>query len=372
MSKLEELAVQLEAAETVEEINEVKSAIEAEQELQAAIAEKAAILEGMKAAKPEAPKEAKTLGEFAEKNLDLSSMRAGSSKSAGTSYGFKAYTDAHTAPTVYSVSSNVVDNQVDEGIRDLFGSEAISGNALTYFQMGETEQADGGAPAPVSENSAKPQLHVEYTPVTVALQKIAGWFYETDELLSDAPFLKSAIDNRGMFELRKAVNAYLAGQLLATSGIQSVTYATVLSADSIFEAMMAVKSATGYDADAILIHPEDYADLRLAKDGASQYYGGGYFYAPYGNGQVAQQPGIWGLKTIVTTAVAKGAPVVGAFRAGATVVSKAGEGARLEVHRGDHDDAIYNRVTVVVEERIALAVRVPAAFAAITLESYSA
>ena len=55
--------------------------------------------------------------------------------------------------------------------------------------------------------------------------------------------------------------------------------------------------------------------------------------------------------------------IVGAFRQGASVVTKAGEGASIEVHRGDHDDAIHNRVTVVVEERLALAVRYPKAFA---------
>ena len=150
-----------------------------------------------------------------------------------------------------------------------------------------------------------------------------------------------------------------------------MTYATTLTADVVFEAMMAVKEETGYDADAILINPQDYMALRLAKDGATQYYGGGYFYAPYGNGEVVAQPGLWGLRTVVTTAVEAGSVLVGAFRAGATVVTKAGEGASIEVHRGDHDDAINNRVTVVVEERIALAVRVPAAFAAVTLSTYS-
>ena len=373
MSKLDELAVQLEAAETVEEINELKSAIEAEQQLQSAIAEKAAILDGMKASEPVEVKgeDAKTLGEYAEKNLDLDAMRQGRAKSAGTGYGFKAYTDVHTAPQITVASQNIVDFAEPDRIRGLFGSEAISGNALTYFQMGATEQPSGGSPASVAQGATKPQLHVASTPVTVALQKIAGWFYETDELLADAPFLRSAIDNRGLFELRNAIDAYLAAQLLGTSGIQSVTYATTLTADVVFEAMMAVKEETGYDADAILINPQDYMALRLAKDGATQYYGGGYFYAPYGNGEVVAQPGLWGLRTVVTTAVEAGSVLVGAFRAGATVVTKAGEGASIEVHRGDHDDAINNRVTVVVEERIALAVRVPAAFAAVTLSTYS-
>lgn len=373
MSKMDELTAQLEAAETVEEINEAKSAIEMEQAREAAIAEKAAILENMKAAKPVEVRqpEPKTLGEYAEKHLDLDAMRAGRSKSAGTGYGFKAATDGHAAPQIVTSTQNVVDFVLDEGIRALFGAETISGNALTYYRMGATEAVSGGAPKTVDQGATKPQFHVPYTPVTVALQKIAGWFYETDELLSDAPFLRSAVDNRGMMELRKAADDYLATTLLGTSGIGSKTYATTLDADTIFGAMMDVKSNTGYDADAILINPTDYAALRLAKDGGTtgQYYGGGYFYAPFGNGQVVQRPGIWGLNTIVTTAVAAGSPLVGAFKAGASVVSKAGEGASIEVHRGDHDDAINNRVTVVVEERLALAVRIPQAFVKISKAS---
>ena len=365
MDKLQELASQLEAAETVDEINEIKGAIEAEQARLDAVAEKSAILESMKGAKsaPKAEAPAKSLGEYAEKHLDLSAMLSGASKSAGTPYGFKAATDAHLAPQIVSYSQNVLDIRPENAIRGLFGSEQISGNAITYYQMGATEAVSGGAPKSVAQGATKPQFHVPYTPVTVPLQKIAGWFYETDELLSDAPFLRSAIDNRGMFELAKAADAYLATTLLATSGIQSATYATTLSADDIFNAMMGIKTQTGYDADAILINPTDYAALRLAKDGSSQYYGGGYFFAPYGNGNLETQPGIWGLKTVVTTAVAAGTVLVGAFKAAASVVNKAGEGASIEVHRGDHDDAINNRVTVVVEERLALAVRVPAAFA---------
>jgi hypothetical protein len=59
-----------------------------------------------------------------------------------------------------------------------------------------------------------------------------------------------------------------------------------VSADDIFAAMMTVKGASNYNADAIVINPADYQRLRLAKDGGNsgQYYGGGYFYGPYGNG----------------------------------------------------------------------------------------
>lgn len=315
----------------------------------------------------------KTLGEFAIKNLDLTAMRIGAAKSAGTDYGYKTYTDAQTSQQIIQYDQRVVDTAVrDLVIRNLFGSETISGNALKYFILGAREDNSAPAPGAVSENSAKPQFHIVESSATVTLQKIAGWFYETDELLEDNAFLKSAIDARGLYELDARIEAYLLTTLLATSGLGAATYANggTCSADDVFKAMMTVKSASGLNADAIVMNPTDYQRIRLLKDGTGgtigQYYGGGYFYGPYGNGGVAQQPGLWGVNTIVTPAITAGTVLVGNFKQGGSVITKAGSGARIEVVTGDHDDAIYNRVTVVVEERLGLAVRRPAAFVKIT------
>ena len=375
MHKMEELMNQLESAETVEEINEVKSAIEAEKAHQAAIAEKAALLDSFKAEEPKTAKaesEPKTLGEFAAKNLDLTAIRSGASKSAGTGFGFKTYTDPQTSQQIIQYDQNVVDvaSMRELAIRNLFGSEQISGNALKYFILGAKEDNSAPAPKGVNEAAVKPQFHIVESSATVTLQKIAGWFYETDELLEDNAFLKSAIDNRGLFELDAAIENYLLTTLLATSGLGAATYAHNghVSADDIFTAMMTIKGASNLNADAIVINPADYQRLRLAKDnsGAGQYYGGGYFYGPYGNGQVAQQPGLWGLNTVITSSITAGTVLVGAFKQGASVITKQGGGARIEVVTGDHDDAIYNRVTVVVEERLGLATRIPSAFVKIT------
>lgn len=375
MHKMEELMSQLESAETVEEINEVKSAIKAEKARQAAIAEKAALLDSFKAEEPKTVKaepEPKTLGEFAAKNLDLSLIRSGASKSAGTGFGFKTYTDPQTSQQIIQYDQKVVDvaSMRELAIRNLFGSEQISGNALKYFILGAKEDNSTPAPKGVSEAAVKPQFHIVESSATVTLQKIAGWFYETDELLEDNAFLKSAIDNRGLFELDAAIENYLLTTLLATSGLGAATYAHNghVSADDIFAAMMTIKGASNLNADAIVINPADYQRLRLAKDnsGAGQYYGGGYFYGPYGNGQVAQQPGLWGLNTVITSSITAGTVLVGAFKQGASVITKQGGGARIEVVTGDHDDAIYNRVTVVVEERLGLATRIPSAFVKIT------
>lgn len=355
----------------------IKSATEAVKAAQAALdaaKEGEALIKsfGKSEGKPVAKAAARTLGEFAVQNLDLTAMRLGAAKSAGTGFGFKAATDAHTSQQMLVVDQNVVDitSARDLAIRSLFGSETISGNALKYFILGAKEAVSGGAPASVAEGAAKPQFHIPVGSDTATLQKIAGWYYETDELIEDNAFLRSSIDNRGLFELDLAIETYLMTTLLATSGLGSATYAHGgnVSADDIFAAMMTVKGASNYNADAIVINPADYQRLRLAKDnsGAGQYYGGGYFYGPYGNGGTAQQPGLWGLNTVITSSIAAGTVLVGNFKQGASVITKAGDGQRVEIVTGDHDDRVANRVTVIVEERLALATRVPAAFVKIT------
>lgn len=312
----------------------------------------------------------KTLGEFAAKNLDLNALRTGAAKSAGTNFGFKAYTDPQVSQTVETYSADVADQGLrDLAVRGAFGAEQISGNALTYFILGAKEDNSAPSPKGVNEGAAKPQFHIVEGSVTASLQKIAGWFYETDELLEDNAYLASALDNRGLYELDAAVESYLLTTLLGTSGIGAKTYAHNgnVTPDVILDSIMAVKNDTRYNADTVIINPTDYAILRKLKtaSGSNEYVGGGFFYGPNGN-PVSIQPGIWGLNTIVTPNITAGTVLVGAFRQGASVVTKAGDGARIEIHRGDHDDAIYNRVTVVVEERIALAVRYPKAFVKIT------
>ena len=311
----------------------------------------------------------RTLGDFAIKHLDLTGIRSGAVQSAGTGFGFKTYTDAQTSQQILQTSQQVVDTAIrDLEVRRLFGSETISGNALKYFILGAREDNSAPAPGTVSEGGAKPQFHIVESSATVTLQKIAGWFYETDELLEDNAFLKSALDARGLYELDARAEAYLLSTLLGTSGLGTATYAHggSVSADDVFKAMMTIKSASGLNADAVIMNPADYQIVRLAKDQVYQYYGGGAFYGPYGNGNLNLQPGLWGLNTIVTSNITSGTILVGSFKQGASVITKANGGARIQVHVGDHDDAIYNRVTVVVEERLGLAVRRPGAFVKIT------
>lgn len=270
----------------------------------------------------------------------------------------KAATDPVTKPTIPVVSQNVGEINYNLGVRELFGAESISGNSLTYFVMGSTE----GTPAATAEGAEKPQIHPQYTPKTVALSKIAAHLKETDELLSDAPYLESVVRGRGVYETQKAIESYLITTLLATSGIDT-SVNTGISFDNLLKAKLAVFANTGYDADAIIINPTDLQTLLLTKDSNNQYLMGGPAYAPYGNGAYGQYLPIWGMKVVASSSVTSGIAIVGAFKQCASVVTKAGEGFRVEVANQNEDDFVKNMITVRIEERVLEAVRLPGGFA---------
>lgn len=279
-------------------------------------------------------------------------------------------TTAPLTETATDVDLNVITGPRRASLADLFGTGSISGNTVRYFIEGAFE----GAFAAVAENTEKPQFHVgEPTPQLDSLVKIAGWYAESDEIVEDYAWLVSSINNRALYELLLAEErALLSGAgggtvlgLLNRSGVQTATGTAATLADDLFKAQTAVQTASGLTADAIVLNPVDYQGLRLSRDGNGQYFGGGFFQGQYGQGGITEQPPVWGLRTVVSPAVAKGTAVVGAFKQAATVYRKGG--VTVEATNSHGEDFTHNRITVRIEERLALAVRRPSAFVKLTI-----
>lgn len=298
--------------------------------------------------------------EAVEEKTGIKAMNLESLKGARGSVStfIKANTDLEAVGEnkIYDYDRNPVNLMGTLAVRGLFGAETITGNALTYYKIGALE----GAIGTTTEGGTKARIHIPYTPVTVALDKVAAYLKESDELLSDFAFIESAIRNRGVFEFQKAVENYLIDELLDTSGVQSgggsITF------DNILAAKQDVFADTGYVPDALLINPADWSTLLQTKDSNLQYLLGGPAFGSYGNGGYNGNPRIWGLNVVESAGIPQGECCVGAFKAGAAVITKANEGFRVEVSNSDQDDFIKNIITIRIEERLALAVRVPAAF----------
>lgn len=328
--------------------------------------------------------QSKTIGEHFVKcvgdRLRAQKNTPGASVSAPEWYGFKAATDPHYttdgsgeyAPALTQVDTSVVRiNRPNAVVADLAGSGTLSGQSITYF----VEGARLGAFATVPEGGKKPQMHYDFTTVTESLTKIAGLIKLSDEMVEDLAFLVSEINNRllydlGMFEEQQLLNGDGAAPnlrgYLNRNGIQTETAADADDAlDAFFRALTKVQTQTGLSADGIVINPADYQAVRLSRDGNGQYLAGGPFTGPYGNGSVVWQPPIWGMRTVVTAAIAKGTVLVGAFQQASTVYRKGG--ITVSSTNSNVDDFEHNLITTRAEERLALAVRIPAAFVKLTM-----
>jgi HK97 family phage major capsid protein len=325
---------------------------------------------------PKGTKGARTLGENFVKSGALDEFRKGDGQRTSSAPEFKAATDP------FLVGSNgetqygrVVATPLRRlTIADLIAPGALSASSLTYFAQG----AVTGAPAATAEGGTKSSLNFAFSPVVEALSKLTAVTKVSDESIEDTDYIVSVIDSQltgrlAVTEEDQILNGSgtapnLKG-LLNRSGVQ--TYGASGddksgNLDKIYHGITLVATGSALlPPDGVVINPTDYEGLRLSKDGQDQYYAGGPFTGAYGNGAVQSNPGIWGLPTIVTPAIAAGTVLVGAFGAGAQLFRKGG--IRVDSTNSDQDDFVNNRITLRAEERVLMAVYFAAAFAKLTL-----
>ena len=308
----------------------------------------------------------KTLGSTPETNKDITEEKKMSQmdefttkcaemvdKKAGASMHFKTYTDTVTAPTIAEVDRSIAPQPDRVAAASFFTNATISGNAITYFLQGAFETNSGIGTT--NQGSKKPQASTSFTGTTLALSKIAAWIKETDEIINDAPFLASEVQNTLVYQIGCAEDAHIVNAIGSTVGIGAATYdgTTVTFADGILSAILKVKADSAYDASVVILNPADLLTLLTAKDQNKQYYGGGCFAGAYGNGAYGVPASIWGVKIFTSSAVAQGTALVAAKPA--VKIWKKG-GLDVKLYEQNEDDALYNKVTLLAEERLACAV----------------
>ena len=275
-------------------------------------------------------------------------------KKAGTRMHFeKAYNSVVTAPQIADVDRSIAPVGRRISAASLFQEAQISGNAITYFLEGAFET--NGDISATAQNNKKPQVSTSFAPTTLALAKLAAWLKETDEILTDAPFLASECQNTLMHQLGKVEDNYVINAIGSTAGIGAATYdgTTKTFADGILDAIMKVKSDSAYDASVVVLNPADVYTLLTAKDSNKQYYGGGYFTGAYGNGAVGIPSSIWGVPIYTSSKVSQGSALVAAKEA---VKTWRKGGMDVAIAAENEDDFLYNRVTLRAEVRLATAV----------------
>lgn len=352
-SALEELVPEIEAdnEEAIEKGTELKEEIETiEAEIEKAEA-KASILNTV--GKEDSKMEEKEMNDL-EMFVKSASEVNRSVKGWSVSQHIKAATDVVTGVQLADIDRVVAPQADRRAARDLFNVATISGNAITYF----LQDAYEGTPAVTAENAKKPQNSTGFTPTTLALSKIAAFIKETDEIVNDAPFLASEVQNALLYQLGLVEDSTIIGAISGTAGILSADYGVGGDADNLVEGILygirQVKDKSAFDATVIIMNPADMFTLLTSKDSNNQYIGGGYFGGAYGNGGYQNFTSLWGVPVFESSALSQGTILVAAKQA-VNVWVKGGVDVKL--YEQNEDDALYNRVTLLAEERIACAVK---------------
>jgi HK97 family phage major capsid protein len=242
-------------------------------------------------------------------------------------------------------------------VRDLISTGQMDGNTLEYVK----ETGFTNAAAPVAEGAAKPESDLKFDLVSTSAKVIAHWMKASKQVLDDVAQLRSIIDQRLLYGLAFAEEAQLlngdgTGQNLlgiipqATAFSAPITVEGATSIDNMRLAMLQAALAE-YPATGHVMHPSDWAFIELLKDTTGRYIIG------QPQGQVA--PTLWGLPVVATQAMAVDKFLTGAFRLGAQLFDR--WQARVETGFVN-DDFTKNLVTILAEERLALAVYRPEAF----------
>lgn len=243
-------------------------------------------------------------------------------------------------------------------VRDLITPGRMDGNTLEYVkETGFTNNA-----GMVAEGAAKPQSDIKMALVSTTAKVIAHYAKASRQILDDFAQLQSYIDGRLRYGLAfeeegQLLNGDGTGQNLmgivpqATPFVAPITLTAPTSIDLMRLAMLQAALAE-YPATGHVMNPIDWAWIETLKDSQGRYI--------IGNPQGSIAPTLWGLPVVATQAMAVDKFLTGAFRLGAQLFDR--WLARVELATENEDDFIKNLITMLCEERLALAVYRPEAF----------
>ena len=269
-------------------------------------------------------------------------------------------------------------------VRDLFPVRSTTAAVIEYFrQLGFTSAGGGtnNAAAVAERNNGdtafgvKPNSTFTFVGEQAPVRTLAHWEAAHRNVLADEPQLRSIIDNELMYGLRllednQILNGSGSGEnlrgVLQTAGIQTYSWSSgsaVPVPDTKADALRRAATLSFlayYEPSGIVMHPNDWEDIELAKDKNGQYL-------VAVSVAMGGEPRVWRMPIIDTPAIAEGTALVGAFGTGAQLYDR--EQATIRISEQHSDFFVRNAIVILAEQRLALAVKRPEAFVKVTFNS---
>lgn len=280
---------------------------------------------------------------------------------------FKAIKATITLSNIAPVSTRspaiVTSAQEQFSVSDLILEGTIDGKTYSYME----ETTFTNAAVETAENTAKPESTLAFTERTDSLVKIATWIPATDEVLDDNAGFESYVRGRlvYMVEQRREQQILVGDGTLPNlsgitdrSGIQTQAKGADPTPDAFYKAMVKIMTTGDADPTGHVINPLDWQDIRLLRTADGIYI--------WGSPSEAGPERLWGLPVRVTSAMTQNTGLTGAFTPFAQVFRKPGAGITVAVSTEHASFFTENKVAILAEERLLLAVYRPAAFCTVT------
>jgi len=270
-----------------------------------------------------------------------------------------------------------------DSVINLFDQIQTDQNAFVYLE--ETTFTNNSAEA--AEAAAVGEAALAFTERTATVSKLGVNIPVTDELMQDVSGLEGYLNSR----LQTMVKLRLDGQLIAGNGT-SPNLEGILDAGkssvgttafgsyagglgrigAIYGAITSIRVNAFTEPDAIVIHPNDWAQIVLQLDAdfagtaAEGYTAKSPVFMSAGGfgGGVANQ--LWGLKVVPSTAIAEGTILVGKFGGGEAAHVVVRQGMDIAVSDSHGDNFTKNIMVMRATMRVGFPVYRQAAFHKIT------
>lgn len=216
------------------------------------------------------------------------------------------------------------------------------------------------AAAPVGHGLSKPESGLDVTQTLYPMVTMAHWIQVPNQLLEDAPALRTYINSQMLFGLRRkednqVLNGSTAASILGYNTIAAANPAgPAAGVDEalsvvVLQAIAQSEAASGLPVDGIVMNPADWGSILTQRAGAT-----GPMLVTQMSPFLPLPSQLWGRRVVTSPYQPQGKVLVGPFASG-SILFRNGS-ITVSASNEDRDNFIKNITTILAESRLALVV----------------